>query len=78
MNKIIKLSKKKRRLRNISKRKLNKNNQKPKMVTIGSLDNLDKEDLPISIPKSIFDKSIIDVAMIGADVYHATCKLIRA
>ena len=74
----IKLSKKKRRLCNISKQKLSGDNQKPKIVAISSMDNLGKKDLPISIPIPVLDKSVVDVAMIGADAYCTTCKLKEA
>ena len=42
------------------------------------MDNLGKEDLPISIPIPTLDKSLVDVAMIDADAYRAICNLKRA
>ena len=75
MSRNIKLSKKKRWLRNAFKRKLSGDNQKLKIVTISSIDNLDKKNLPISIPTPTFDKSVVDVVIIGADTYHVACKL---
>ena len=51
------------------------NNKKSKIVAIGSMDNLSKEDLSISIPMSTIRKSIVNVAMIGADAYGVAYKL---
>ena len=78
LSKTIKLSKKKKWLRNASKRRLSRDNQKPKIVAISSVDNLNKEDLSISTPISTLDKSVMDIAMIGADTYRMACKLKRA
>ena len=71
----IKLSKNKRRLRNVSKRKLSGNNQIPKIIAISSMDNLSKENLPISTFIPIHDKSVVDIVIIGADIYHAAYML---
>ena len=68
----IKSSKKKRRLRNTSKRKLSGDNQKPKIVAISSVNILGKENLPISTTIPTLVKSVVDVVIIGADVYRAT------
>ena len=78
LSKTIMLSKKKRRLYNVSKRKLSADNHKPKMIAIRSLNNLDKIDLLISILTLTLDISVVNVAMIGANAYYATCKLKQA
>ena len=65
----IKLSKKKRLLHNTSKRKLSKNNQKSKIITINSMDNLGKKDLSISILTPTLNKNVVDIIKIGADAY---------
>ena len=70
----IKLAKKKRWLHNTSKRKLSGVNQKSKIVGISLIDNSGKEDFPILPTTLIFDKIVIDVALISAAIHHATYK----
>lgn len=58
--------------------KLNIGKQKPKTVIINSLNNLNKDDLPILILISIFHKSFIDITIINANAYYTTYKLKKA
>lgn len=78
LNKIQKLSNKKRQFINITKLKLGRNKQKPKTVMIDSFDNLGKKYLLILILTPIVDKSVIDKAMIDIDPYYIDCKFKRA
>lgn len=71
----INLSKKKKRLRNVSKRKLNKDNQKLKIVTINLVNNLGKKNLPILISMPRFDKNVVNIIMKDKDVYRTAWKL---
>ena len=73
-----KLSSKKRRQINESKLKASIRETSSRKVTISSLDNSNKKKLPILIltTKTSEPKTKdIDIAMIGADVYHAVCHL---
>lgn len=49
--------------------------QKSKIVVISSFDISYKEDLLILTLILIFNKSIVDIIIIGTDTYCATCKL---
>lgn len=69
---------KKKRWINIFKQKLSIGEQKPKIVIISFLDNLNKDDLPILILISIFNKSFIDVQMIDANAYYTIYKFKKA
>lgn len=69
-----KMSKKKRRLINDSKRKLSI----PKLVIINTFDKSGKKGLLISAlqtKRSTLTTKEIDMAIIGVDTYHMTCGL---
>ena len=70
-----KISNKKRRLINASKRKQSMDKRKPETIVISSLDNSGIEGLPIPTQVSTLGTNKVDVAMIGADAYRAACKL---
>ena len=70
-----KISDKKRRLINASRRKLAMQKQKPETVVISSLDNSGKKDMPIPTRAPALGTKEVDVAMIGADAYRAACRL---
>ena len=70
-----KFIKKKRRLVNAFKQKLNIDKQNSKTVVINNIGNLDKKELPNSSIAPIFEKNVKDVAIIGADAYSLTYKL---
>lgn len=63
---------------NVSKLKLSMDIQKPKLVGISSIFNINKQVLPISILTSKLDKSVINITIIGANVYYVASKLKRA
>ena len=72
------MSSKKRKQINKSKRKTSIGDTSLKKATISSLDSSDKKKLPVPILaiKELDPKAKnIDIAMIGADVYHAACCL---
>ena len=76
-----KLSSKKRRQINKSKRKASIKESSSRKATINSLESSDKKKLPVSIPTSKTSKlkaKDIDIAMIGVDTYRAACYLKRA
>ena len=76
-----KLSGKKRRQINKSKRKTSLGETSSRKAIISSLDSLDKKELPVPIPATIKSESKakdIDIAMIGSDAYCAACRLKRA
>ena len=76
-----KLSSKKRRQINKSKKKTNIEETSSRKSIISSLDNYDKKELLISIPatKGLDPKAKdIDIAIIGTDAYDAACCLKRA
>ena len=70
-----KIIKKKRRLANAFKQKLNMDKQNYKTVVINTLGNLSKKELPTSTLATTFRKNVEDVAMIGADAYCLVCQL---
>ena len=70
-----KISNKKRRLINVSKRKQSMDKQKPETIVISSLDNSGIEGLPTLTRVSTLGTNKVDIAMIGADAYCAACKL---
>lgn len=72
------LLKKKRRLINASKQKINMAKSNHKTVFISILDNSGKENLPISIPEtkvSTLNTKKVNIAMIDVNTYWTTCKL---
>ena len=76
-----KLSSKKRRQINKSKRKASIEKSSSRKATINSLESSDKKELPVPIPitKTSEPKAKdIDIGMIGADVYCTVCHLKRA
>ena len=76
-----KLSSKKRRQINKSKKKANIEESSLKKATINSLESSDKKKLPVPIPTTKTSEpkaKDIDIAMIGADAYRAACHLKRA
>ena len=73
-----KLSSKKRRQINKSKWKASIGETSSRKATFSSLESSDKKELPVSIPttKTLEPKAKdIDIAIIGADVYRAGCRL---
>ncbi len=73
-----KLSSKKRRQINKSKRKASIGETSVRKATISNLDSSDKKQLqvPLATTKTSEPKAKnIDIAMIDADVYHAACRL---
>ena len=75
------LSSKKRRQINKSKRKTSIGDTSSRTATISSLESFDKKELLVPIPatkKSDPKAKDIDIAIIGADAYHAACRLKRA
>ena len=73
-----KLSSKKRRQINKSKRKTSIGETSSKKATISSLDSSDKKELPVPIlatKESDSKAKDIDIAMIDADAYYAACRL---
>ena len=73
-----KLSSKKRRQIDKSKRKASIGETSSRKATISSLESSDKKELPVSIPitKTSEPKTKdIDIAMIGADAYRTACRL---
>ena len=71
------LSSKKRRQINKSKRKTSIGETSSRSATISSLESFDKKELPVSIPATKkFDPKTKDVniAMISADAYRAACR----
>ena len=73
-----KLSSKKKRQINNSKRKMSIGEISSKKAIISSLDSSDKKELPVSIPvskKSDSQSKNIDIAIISANVYCAACHL---
>ena len=76
-----KLSSKKRRQINKSKRKVSIRESSSRKATISRLESFDKKELPVPIPTTKISEpkaKDIDIAMIGIDVYHAACRLKRA
>ena len=76
-----KLSSKKRRQINKSKRKTSIGETCSKKATISSLDSSDKKELPVTISvtkKSDPKAKDIDIAMIGVDIYYTACRLKEA
>ena len=76
-----KLSSKKKRQINKSKRKASIGETSSRKATISSLDSSDKKKLLDPIPaikKSEHKAKDIDIAMIGANVYRAACRLKEA
>lgn len=76
-NTIQKLPKKKKRLINTFMRKLSMDTQNSKMIGINFVFNLEKKVLLILIFISKFNKSFIDIAIIGANPYYTASKLTR-
>ena len=75
-----KFSSKKRRQINKSKQKTVIGVISLKKATISNLDSFNKKELPVSISatkESDPKAKDIDIAMIGANIYHAACHLIR-
>ena len=73
-----KLSSKKRRQINKSKRKASIEESSSRKATINSLKSSDKKELPVPIPTTKISEpkaKDIDIAMIGADAYRAACYL---
>ena len=73
-----KLSSKKRRQINKSKRKASIEESSSRKATINSLESFDKKELPVPIPTTKTSEpkaKDIDIAMIGADAYRAACHL---
>ncbi len=73
-----KLSVKKRRQINKSKRKASLGETSSRKPIISSLDSPDKKESPLPIPATIKSEpkaKDIDIAMIGADAYRAACCL---
>ena len=73
-----KLSSKKRRQINKSKRKASIEESSLRKATINSLESSDKKELPVPIPTTKISEpkaKDIDIAMIGANTYRATCHL---
>ena len=73
-----KLSSKKKRQINKSRQKTNIEETSLKKATISSLDSFDKKELLVSIPaiKKLDHKAkVIDIVMIGMDVYYVACCL---
>lgn len=71
-----KLSRKKRSQINKSLQKANIRETSPKKATISSLNNLDKNELLFHIASIKTSKpkvKDIDIGIIGADAYYATC-----
>ena len=73
-----KIVKKKRRLANAFKQKLNIGKQNSKTVVINTPGNSGKEEFPTSILAPTFGKDVEDVAMIGTDAYCLACQLKEA
>ena len=76
-----KLSNKKRRQINKNKWKAGIRETSPRKAIISNLSGLDKDPLSVSIPtiKELLSKTQnINIAMIGADIYHAACRLKKA
>ena len=76
-----KLSSKKRRQINKSKRKASIEESSSRKATINSLESSDKKELPVPIPTTKTSEpktKDIDIAMIGVDTYCAACHLKRA
>ena len=76
-----KLSSKRKKQINKSKRKASIEDISLREVTISSLESSDKKKLPVSIPaikKSGRKAEDINIAMIGADVYYIACCLKKA
>ena len=57
---------------------MSRSNQKPEIVAISFMDNLDKKNLLISSPMLILDKGVVDVAIIDTDTYYTVCILKNA
>ena len=73
-----KLSSKKKRQINKSKRKASIEKSSSRKATINSLESFDKKELPVSILTTKTSKpkaKDIDIAMIGADAYCTACHL---
>ncbi len=73
-----KLSGKKRRQINKSKRKASLGETSSRKAIISSLDSPDKKESPVPIPATIKSEpkaKDIDIAMIGTDAYCAACRL---
>ncbi len=73
-----KLSGKKRRQINQSKRKASLGETSSRKAIISSLDSPDKKESPVPIPTTIKSEpkaKDIDIAMIGVDAYRAACRL---
>ena len=70
-----KIIKKKRRLANVFKQKLNISKQNSKTVVINILGKLGKKELPTSSLAPAFRRNVKDIAMIDTDVYHLACQL---
>ncbi len=70
-----KISDKKRRLINASKRKIAMQKQKSETVVVSLLDNSGKKDIPIPPRTPPLSTKKVDVAMIGADAYCTACRL---
>ncbi len=73
-----KLSSKKRRQINKSKRKASIGETSSRKATMNSLDSSDKKELSVSlatIKTSEPKAKNIDIAMIGVNAYHAACRL---
>ena len=76
-----KLSYKKRRQINKSKRKVNIGKTNSKKATFRNLESSDKKELPVPIPAtktSKFKAKNIDIAMISTDAYYVVYYLKRA
>ncbi len=73
-----KISDKKRRLINASKRKLAMQKQKSETVVVSLLDNSGKKDMPIPPQTPPLSTKKVDVAMIDADAYRTACRLKKA
>lgn len=54
------------------------NKLKPKVLVINSLDKSMKKDFSTSIVLLIFDKHIVNITMIGIDIYCIAYKFKRA
>ena len=73
-----KLSSKKKRQINKSKRKANIGETSSRKATINSLESFQKKELPVLILTTKTSKpkaKNIDIAMIGVDTYRAACRL---
>ena len=76
-----KLSSKKKRQINKSKRKASLGETSSRTAIISSLDSPDIKKLPVFIPATIKSEpkaKDINIAMIGADAYCVACRLKRA